>query len=119
MGKITVILLLIYYLVPAIGLSVTSHYCGGRLASFYIFPTSAPRCSCGKKPVKKGCSNDKTAVFKIKETQNIPQPLLLLFPANFNFITYSFPLIALMYGHDMHHHNTLGPLNSIHEIHHP
>ena len=92
MKKITVILLLFCYLIPAIGLSVKQHYCGGKLASVSILFTDSPSCPCGKKPMKKDCCKDKTKVFKLKDTQNFSKSIVSNFSQTFKFLVQSYPV---------------------------
>lgn len=74
MKKITVILLLICYLMPAIGMTVVTHYCGGKLTSVSLQLSGTEKCPCGSKKMKKDCCKTKTCTFKIKdEQQQAPQ----------------------------------------------
>lgn len=85
MKRITIILLLICYLIPSIGLSVTTHYCGGKLASISILNIKSPTCRCGKKPMKKGCCKDKATILKIKDTQQFSKQVSLSASKTFTF----------------------------------
>ena len=91
MKKIIAILLMFCYLVPAIGLSVKQHYCGGELASVSILFNDSPSCSCGKKPMKKDCCKDITTILKLKDTQNYTKKLTSSFTQNFKFLVQSCP----------------------------
>jgi len=92
MKKIGVIILLFCYLMPAIGLSVTQHYCGGKLVSVSVFSASSPKCSCGKKLMKKDCCEDKIIVLKLKDTQNFAKKVVGNFSQTFKLITQCFPI---------------------------
>ena len=92
MKKISTLLLMFCYLVPAIGLSVKQHYCGGELASVSILFNDSPSCSCGKKPMKKDCCKDKITVLKLKDTQNSTKKITSSFAQNFKFLVQSCPV---------------------------
>ena len=92
MKKSTVILLLLCYLIPAIGLSVKQHYCGGKLASVSILFTNSLSCPCGKKPMKKDCCKDKTTILKLKDIQNISKNFVTNFAKTFKIFVPSYPV---------------------------
>jgi hypothetical protein len=56
------------YLIPSFGLSVTSHYCGGKLKSVSLSFSKSHNC-CGAKKMKPGCCKDKVCTFKISDTR--------------------------------------------------
>ncbi|MDZ4759059.1 MAG: hypothetical protein SGJ10_13100 [Bacteroidota bacterium] len=98
MRKIFAILLLFCYLIPAIGLSVSVHYCGGRLASFSIIGTDEAKCPCGDMPMKKDCCKDKTASFKIKDTQRNSKQIIVIVYKGFKQLPIaSTPLYGINY----------------------
>lgn len=71
MKRIASILLFLIYLVPAIGVSVTMHYCGGRLASASLrLRPESKVCPCGMKAVKRSCCKDKTVFIKLAADQS-------------------------------------------------
>ena len=65
------ILLLVCYLIPCFGVSVSIHYCGGKVASISVLPDSTPKCACGKRMMKSGCCKDKTVQIKTTGEQTI------------------------------------------------
>lgn len=69
MKRITVILLMFLYLIPAVGVTVSAHYCGGKITSVKLKLIDTHKCPCGKKPMKKDCCKDVTKIFKLKNEQ--------------------------------------------------
>lgn len=103
MKRITVILLMFLYLLPAIGVTVSAHYCGGKVTSVSFNPFDTKhKCPCGSKKMKKDCCKDETKTFKLKnEQQKAHQFTLKVFKVftfqpvlvdNFTF-SYQQPLI--------------------------
>ena len=66
MKRLIIIMVLICYLIPSFGLSVTSHYCGGKLKSVSLLFSKTLNC-CGTKKMKPGCCKDKVCTFKIND----------------------------------------------------
>ena len=95
MKRVTVILLLFCYLIPSIGLSVTTHYCGGKLASISFLFSNNHKCKCGKKAMKKNCCQDKTTTFKIDDTQNSSKRISLALFKNYNFLSPAFAVYSI------------------------
>lgn len=98
MKKITVILLMFLYLIPAIGITVSAHYCGGRLSSVSLNPfDTSHKCSCGSKKMKKDCCKDVVNTFELDDEQKRPQPILF----NFGAIAIAPPAVscAVVYNH--------------------
>lgn len=62
MKKIVIIVITCCYLVGTFGLSITSHFCGGKLSSFSFKSSSAKKCLCVNKKEKKNCC--KTEILK-------------------------------------------------------
>lgn len=67
MKSIYVILILILYSIPTVGLTITFHYCSGNYSSFSFGNSNTPGCSCG---MKKKCCEDKTITIKIVDEQS-------------------------------------------------
>ena len=82
MKKLLVVFLLCCYLIPCFGVSVSVHYCGGKVASISILPNSPPKCACGKRMMKRGCCKDKTVQFKATGEQTIAKQAPTLTPKN-------------------------------------
>lgn len=57
------------YLIPAIGFTVTAHYCGGKITSVSLKLIDTHKCPCGKKAMKKDCCKDEAKTFKLKGEQ--------------------------------------------------
>ena len=78
-------------MIPAIGMTVTEHYCGGRLASVSILQVKSAKCKCDPKKMRKNCCNERTTNFKIKETQNLAKQVDLCYGCQYKFIAPFFP----------------------------
>ncbi len=55
MKKIAAIFILVMYLVPALGFSMTTHFCGGELASISFYNTTDNTCTCGNEMMSSDC----------------------------------------------------------------
>lgn len=64
MKKVSVILLLLLYLLPNLGFSISAHYCADELASWSITENGGNICPCNNKPIKKDCCENKKVVIK-------------------------------------------------------
>ena len=74
MKKITALLLLFLFLITNSGMTVSAHWCGGKLASIHFFSDDGHRCPCGKRAMKPGCCKDKTVTLKaIKDPAKVNQ----------------------------------------------
>ena len=58
MKKFGSILLLIFYVVFSLGISVTVHYCGGEIDHFAFGKEDNGPCQCGDGPMKGNCCHD-------------------------------------------------------------
>ena len=75
MKKIAIILLMFLYLIPAIGVTVSAHYCGGQLRSVSFNPFDTKhKCPCGGKKMPKDCCKDDITTFKLEDEQQKTQP---------------------------------------------
>lgn len=93
MKKITVLFFLFLYLIPAIGISVTAHYCGGRLVELTLNLREDGTCVCGNKK-KTDCCKTKTAFIKLCEVHKNSPQLSINTPNNpVKQIAYSVPTI--------------------------
>ncbi len=61
------ILFSVFYLTSTSGVSINTHYCGGKIKHISFFKHSEKNC-CGKKKMSKNCCKDKKAYFKVKDT---------------------------------------------------
>ena len=66
MKRVITIIVLLCYLIPSFGLSVSAHYCGGKIRSISLTSSKPPHC-CGTKKMKPGCCKDKVCTFKIND----------------------------------------------------
>jgi hypothetical protein len=62
MKRVLSTLLLVCYLFPCLGFTVSTHYCGKKLTSITILPSGVHNCPCGKKSMKKACCKDRIAI---------------------------------------------------------
>jgi hypothetical protein len=93
MNRLLVIFFIVLYSIPAIGVSVQLHYCGGKLASYSFGFNTTKKCSCGKGAENKSCCQDKVLSFRLVDDQmhsqgiDLPQlPMLeLLNPSSFEY----------------------------------
>ncbi len=67
--RATVILLLVCYLIPAIGVTVFAHYCNGKLSSVSFQLLGTEKCKCDRKKMKKDCCKTVNCKFKIQSEQ--------------------------------------------------
>ncbi|MBP7388750.1 MAG: hypothetical protein KA841_00020 [Chitinophagales bacterium] len=93
MKKLTIIFLLFIYMIPAIGISVTGHYCGGRLVEVTLNLPEDGTCVCGNKK-KSDCCKTKTISIKLKEVHKTNPQLSVNTSSNLiKQIVYSVPSI--------------------------
>lgn len=71
MKKSIIILLASFYLLIASGLTVSFHYCGGKLKYFSLFTAVDENGCCGSKMKSKGCCKNKTAFVKVKDNHQL------------------------------------------------
>lgn len=69
MKKIGIVFLLFFYLIPVIGVTVSAHFCGGKLSSISFISTDKHDCPCGSKAMKKNCCEDINTYIKLKNVQ--------------------------------------------------
>lgn len=69
MKKIGIVFLLFFYLIPVIGVTVSAHFCGGKLSSISFISTDKHDCPCGSKAMKKNCCEDINTYIKLKNIQ--------------------------------------------------
>lgn len=80
MKRFFVITLMFLYMIPAIGVNVSMHYCGGELSSVSHRLSEKKKCECSPNKMKKGCCEDKQQTFKIDDSQQKAE----LFSQKFN-----------------------------------
>ena len=67
MKKSLIILFASFYLILASGLSISLHYCGGKLKEISFFGAGNENGCCGSKKKSKGCCHDKSTFIKVKD----------------------------------------------------
>lgn len=72
MKRVLIIFLAAFYLIIASGLTLSLHYCGGKLKAVSLFSNKEEGC-CGNKKKSKGCCKDKTTVIKVKDNHQSSQ----------------------------------------------
>ena len=85
MKKAIIILLLVCYLIPVTGMTVSTHYCGGKIASVSLQFSQTEKCSCGSKKMKKDCCKTKTCSISLKVVQQFTPQLVINFSNYFSF----------------------------------
>jgi hypothetical protein len=68
--KTIIILLASFYLIIASGLTVSLHYCGGKLKEISFLNKDNDKGCCGKKKMSKDCCKDEVTYFKVKDDHN-------------------------------------------------
>jgi hypothetical protein len=58
--KVIAIFLLLLFLIANSGVTVSAHWCGGKLATIDFFADGEHNCTCGKQSMKPSCCKDKT-----------------------------------------------------------
>lgn len=113
MKKIALLLLLFLYLIPAIGVTVSTHFCGGKIASVSFNPfVTNHKCPCGSKKMKKDCCKDETTSFKLDNEQQKTQQVLCNFvtgtsiiqPAILTAVTFGYKTALLTTWFEYHTH---------------
>lgn len=90
MRKITIILLTLFYFTVASGITVNTHYCGGKFKQISLFHPVSDKGCCGSKKKSKACCNDKTTFIKVKGNHNLSENVNL----TFNYFKISSPIIS-------------------------
>jgi hypothetical protein len=68
MKKSLIILFASFYLIIASGLTVSLHYCGGKLKEISFLNHENDKGCCGKKKMSKNCCKDKITYFKVRDS---------------------------------------------------
>ncbi|MPT35129.1 MAG: hypothetical protein E2604_08570 [Flavobacterium sp.] len=92
MKKFLLTLLMLLYLIPAVGVNLSAHFCGQELASIHHSVTDADKCLCGIQPMKKSCCEDKQLQFKIDDNQQKAELLSPKFSNPFH-VPFTIPAI--------------------------
>lgn len=79
------------YLIPAIGISGTVHYCGGEVASVTINGIgSSEKCACGSKRMASDCCDDEVFSLQIEDEQYKTPPFSLNIDKSVDFSIANF-----------------------------
>ncbi len=112
MKRAAIILLLICYLIPSIGIKVYAHYCGGKLSSVSLQVSKSKQCGCEDMEMDENCCKTKTCSISIKEVQEATPQLFTDFSKLFS-ATY---VILLSNNTSLF---TLGNESVVYNNHHP
>lgn len=103
---------MLLYLLPTIGVTVSAHFCEGKLKSLSFNPFDVEnRCSCGSKKMKKDCCKDETTTIKLDENQKKPQLVFFDLPeitdvnpvvSTYLTFDYQTPLLSVGFAYGMH-----------------
>lgn len=117
MKRAWIIFLLFLYLIPAIGVAISSHHCDGKITSVSLkLLDIGHKCPCGKRPMKRNCCKDETKIYKIENEQQKAHQFTLTVFKTFNFhpvlvdnfaFSYQQPLILSDYSTADHPPNNL------------
>lgn len=91
MKKAAAILLMIFYLIPALGFSITTHFCAGELADVSLYADDATKCICGAEKMGSGCCSSNTTFVKIKDSQSKDSFTEFNFVKSLAKLFFSFP----------------------------
>lgn len=126
MKRVFVLLLTLFYLMFTSGMTISTHYCGGKLTSISLLRLGKEKCPCGSKKMKKDCCKTKSCTFKIKQVQQ-STPQLSIDPvksfSTLHFITYSSHLLISsqkarieLYNHHPPPQNEVQPLYLFNQV---
>lgn len=71
MKKSIIILFSLFYLTAVSGVTVSLHYCGGKIKSISFFDKKGNDCCCGNKKKSKNCCNQKSTFIKVKDNHHL------------------------------------------------
>lgn len=75
MKQFIVLLAVLLYLVPSLGITVSAHYCGGELSGVSLGAVQEQACPCGSKRMQRNCCKDVVLSMKIKGDQQKVAPV--------------------------------------------
>ena len=100
------------YLIPAIGITASAHYCGGKVTSVSFNPFDTKHtCPCSSKKMKKDCCKDETTTIKLDDKQQKTQLVSYKIvkvtdfqPAISTNLTFDYktPLLSAEFDHSTH-----------------
>lgn len=91
--RFIVILFSIFYLIPAIGVSINLHRCGKKITIIELNSSHKRQCPCGKK-MPSNCCKDVRLSFKIADDQKCSNNFITPQTVNFNHL-YTLPSVSL------------------------
>lgn len=86
MKKLFATVLILLYIIPAIGINVSVHFCGGEQASVSYFKKQDRKCLCPAEAEKKSCCEDRYQILKIDDTQQKAEFLIQKFSNPFHAV---------------------------------
>lgn len=92
MKKLFASILMILYLVPAVGITVSAHFCGGELMTISHFDKGEKKCFCGNKKMQKGCCEDKQLTLKMDDSHQKTELLAPVFTAAPAIVPAAYPV---------------------------
>lgn len=101
MKKTIVILLTSLYLIIASGLTVSLHYCGGKLKGISLFSSRNENGCCGNKKRSKGCCKEKTAFIKLKDDHQSSHLLKTPTPSSKQLLSCPLPAFEKVFSASM------------------
>lgn len=101
MKKAILFLVVFLYLVPAVGITVSAHYCSGELSDISFGAADKALCPCGSGIAKKSCCEDVIFSLKLDGQQQKAntgswqlQDVAIIPPAHNPFVETFVPLFA-------------------------
>lgn len=90
MKRASAILLIVFYLIPALGFSITTHFCAGELADVSFYSDDS-KCVCGAEKMNTGCCSSTTTFVKIKDSQTKSASTNINFVKSLTKLFYTYP----------------------------
>lgn len=82
-------------MIPALGFTITTHYCAGELASVSLDSNDPGKCICGGKKMGSNCCSSNTIIVKLKDTQSKDAAFEISFVKTITKLFYSFTGVLL------------------------
>ena len=86
MKKLIVFLLIGLYMIPTFGITVSIHYCGGKINSISILELGSHKGCCGGKAMKMDCCKDKKISIKKASSEEQVTKIIQLKISDFSTI---------------------------------
>lgn len=111
MRKVFALLLVMAYLIPSVGVSVSAHYCEDKLDSITLGNADENDCPCEAESIDNDCCKDITIIINSNDNKHIAVPLAINYlkeagkqiPVCITKIYYNKPLSAVnIYSNYLH-----------------